>query len=127
MSRKSEIKKLEKRLELLKSEEVLMDRILEDTVEKIEDVIPHKLKGTLKNKGLKSRVRYRLQAIRKGTTVICRITNENKLVLLGEGIARCHKNDKFDVGIGFAIAQIRAKADWANKSEDNFIKRMNIN
>ena len=33
MSRKSEIKRLEKRLELLKSEEILMDRILEDIVE----------------------------------------------------------------------------------------------
>ena len=126
MSRKSEIKRLEKRLELLKSEEILMDRILEDIVEKIEDVIPSNLKGSTKNKGLKRKVRYRLQAIRRGTTVICRITDERQLVLLGEGIARCHIDDKFDGGIGFSIAQFRAKADWANKSVDRFINRFYI-
>ena len=126
MSRKSEIKRLEKRLELLKSEEILMDRILEDIVEKIEDVIPSNLKGSTKNKGLKRKVRYRLQAIRRGTTVICRITDERQLVLLGEGIARCHIDDKFDVGIGFGIAQFRAKADWSNKSVDRFIDRFYI-
>ena len=103
-----------------------MDRILEDIVEKIEDVIPSNLKGSTKNKGLKRKVRYRLQAIRRGTTVICRITDERQLVLLGEGIARCHIDDKFDVGIGFGIAQFRAKADWANKSVDRFIDRFYI-
>ena len=103
-----------------------MDRILEDIVEKIEDVIPSNLKGSTKNKGLKRKVRYRLQAIRRGTTVICRITDERQLVLLGEGIARCHIDDKFDVGIGFGIAQFRAKADWANRSVDRFINRFYI-
>lgn len=126
MGRKLEIKKIEKRLELLKSEEVLVDRILEDTVE----VIKVNKQGNFNsntNIGLKNKVQYRLQVVRKGTTVICKITDKKGLVLLGEGVARCHEDDKFDSKIGFAIAQFRAKADWSNKSVDKFVNRMNIN
>ena len=126
MGRKLEIKKLEKRLELLKSEEILVDRILEDTVE----VIKVNKQGNFDsntNIGLNNKVQYRLQVIRKGTTIICKITDKKGLVLFGEGVARCHEGDEFDSKIGFAIAQFRAKADWSSKSVDRFMDRMGIN
>ncbi|MGL5765040.1 MAG: hypothetical protein ACRCX8_05295 [Sarcina sp.] len=125
MNRKQEIKRLEDRLRLLKSEEVLIDRILEDTVEVIERLKQGKFESNTKT-NIKNKVRYRLQVIREGTTMICRITNESGTVLLGEGIAICHDEDEFDDRIGFAIAQFRAKADWTNRSTESFMRRMNI-
>lgn len=65
MSRKNEINKLEKRLRLLKSEEILMDRILEDTVERIKDVVNPKFKSKNKLTG-RNKVKYRLVAKREG-------------------------------------------------------------
>ena len=122
---RNEIKRLQQELRLLNTEEIIMDRILEDHVVRISDLIEEKFESGTKT-GCKSVVKYRLKATRKGREIKCEIISINTGKVIASGTSRCHEDDVFDDRLGFQIAQMRAKKDWYEKSERYFLSIHNM-